>query len=146
MKTKVYVGFDIGVKGAISVIDSDLNCLEMIDYSEHLADEFSLIKHKYDVHIVVAEKVNAMPDQGVTSMFSFGEKLGEFKGIMNTLGLRHDFVRPSIWMKEYSCPKDKKKRKKHLSDAASRLFPLAELYGPRGGIKDGRSDSLLMAL
>ena len=50
---------------------------------------------------VVIEQVNAMPGQGVTSMFNFGQTFGAIKGICATLQLPIFFVRPSKWKKHF---------------------------------------------
>ena len=50
---------------------------------------------------VVVEQVNAMPGQGVTSMFNFGQTFGAIKGICASLGLPIFFVRPSKWKKHF---------------------------------------------
>ena len=46
---------------------------------------------------VVIEQVSAMPGQGVTSMFNFGQSFGILKGICSAMQLPMYFVRPSKW-------------------------------------------------
>ena len=50
---------------------------------------------------VVVEQVNAMPGQGVTSMFNFGQTFGAIKGVCAALELPIFFVRPSKWKKYF---------------------------------------------
>jgi len=50
---------------------------------------------------IVIEQVSAMPGQGVTSMFNFGQTFGAIKGICAALGLPIFFVRPSKWKKHF---------------------------------------------
>ena len=50
---------------------------------------------------VVVEQVNAMPGQGVTSMFNFGQTFGAIKGISATLKIPIFFARPSKWKKHF---------------------------------------------
>ena len=50
---------------------------------------------------VVVEQVNAMPGQGVTSMFNFGQTFGAIKGVCAALNLPIFFVRPSKWKKYF---------------------------------------------
>lgn len=144
-KKKVWIGVDIGANGCIAVIDTSNNVLKLIDYSNHWADEFDLIKELYDVSMICIEKVSAMRGQGVTSMFTFGMKVGEIHGILHTLGLPFIEVRPQEWMKGLGLPKDKRERKKAIGSIAKSMFPDADLYGSRGGLKDGRSDALMIA-
>ena len=49
----------------------------------------------FENSVVVVEQVNAMPGQGVTSMFNFGQTFGAIKGVCAALGLPIYFVRPS---------------------------------------------------
>ena len=49
--------------------------------------------------IVVIEQVSAMPGQGVTSMFNFGQSFGVLKGICSAMQLSMYFVRPAKWKK-----------------------------------------------
>ena len=58
--------------------------------------------------IVVVEHVNAMPGQGVTSMFNFGQSFGVIKGICSALGLPIYFVRPTKWKKHFNLIKTNK--------------------------------------
>tara|TARA_B100000963_G_C22454268_1_gene592601 strand:- start:347 stop:841 length:495 start_codon:yes stop_codon:yes gene_type:complete len=50
---------------------------------------------------VVIEQVSAMPGQGVTSMFNFGQSFGILKGICSAMQLPMYFVRPAKWKKYY---------------------------------------------
>ena len=51
---------------------------------------------------VVIEKVSAMPGQGVTSMFNFGQSFGILKGICSAMQIPMYFVRPAKWKKYYN--------------------------------------------
>ena len=58
--------------------------------------------------IIVVEHVNAMPGQGVTSMFNFGQSFGVIKGICSALSLPIYFVRPTKWKKYFNLIKTNK--------------------------------------
>ena len=51
---------------------------------------------------VVIEQVSAMPGQGVTSMFNFGQSFGVLKGICSAMQLPVYFVRPAKWKKYFN--------------------------------------------
>tara|TARA_B100000579_G_C22526627_1_gene708757 strand:- start:371 stop:775 length:405 start_codon:yes stop_codon:yes gene_type:complete len=51
---------------------------------------------------VVIEQVSAMPGQGVTSMFNFGQSFGVLKGICSAMQLSVYFVRPAKWKKYFN--------------------------------------------
>ena len=58
--------------------------------------------------IVVIEQVSAMPGQGVTSMFNFGQSFGVLKGICSAMQLSMYFVRPVKWKKYFGLIKTEK--------------------------------------
>jgi len=56
---------------------------------------------KKDIKVVI-EQVSAMPGQGVTSMFNFGQSFGALKGICSAMQLPMYFVRPAKWKKYFN--------------------------------------------
>ena len=108
------IGIDPGLSGAIAILE-DNKVIELFDIpvmpdgkknkrqlnSAHLVKLIQdNIKGSQDVSMVV-EQVNAMPGQGVTSMFNFGQTFGAIKGICAALGLPIFFVRPAKWKKHF---------------------------------------------
>ena len=59
------------------------------------------IDGKQDIRVVI-EHVTAMPGQGVTSMFNFGQSFGILKGICSAMQLPMYFVRPAKWKKYFN--------------------------------------------
>ena len=57
---------------------------------------------------VIIEQVSAMPGQGVTSMFNFGQSFGILKGICSPMQLPMYFVRPAKWKKYFGLIKSEK--------------------------------------
>ena len=51
---------------------------------------------------VIIEQVSAMPGQGVTSMFNFGQSFGILKGICSAMHLPVYYVRPARWKKYFN--------------------------------------------
>ena len=56
---------------------------------------------KQDIRVII-EQVSAMPGQGVTSMFNFGQSFGILKGICSAMQLPMYFVRPAKWKKFFN--------------------------------------------
>ncbi len=56
---------------------------------------------KKDIKVVI-EQVSAMPGQGVTSMFNFGQSFGILKGMCSAMQLSMHFVRPAKWKKYFN--------------------------------------------
>ena len=108
------IGIDPGLSGAIAVLENNkvLHMFDMPVMSEGKKNKrqlnsallVSLLKENLtsseEVSVVV-EQVNAMPGQGVTSMFNFGQTFGAIKGICAALDLPIFFVRPSKWKKHF---------------------------------------------
>ena len=59
------------------------------------------IRDKENIRVVI-EQVSAMPGQGVTSMFNFGQSFGILKGICSAMQLPMYFVRPTKWKKYFN--------------------------------------------
>ena len=58
-------------------------------------------KDKRDIKVII-EQVSAMPGQGVTSMFNFGQSYGVLKGICSAMQLPMYFVRPAKWKRYFN--------------------------------------------
>ena len=56
--------------------------------------------NKRDIKVII-EHVSAMPGQGVTSMFNFGQSFGILKGVCSAMQLPMYFVRPVKWKKYF---------------------------------------------
>ena len=108
------IGIDPGLSGAIAILEDKkvLNILDMPVMTEgkknkrqiNSAQLVNIIKkniYKTDEISVVVEQVNAMPGQGVTSMFNFGQTFGAIKGVCAALELPIFFIRPSKWKKYF---------------------------------------------
>ena len=108
------IGIDPGLSGAIAILD-DLKIFDIYDMpimSEgkknknqlNSAQLVNIIKKNIisngDTFLIV-EQVSAMPGQGVTSMFNFGQTFGSIKGICAALNLPIFFVRPAKWKKHF---------------------------------------------
>tara|TARA_B100001121_G_scaffold283615_1_gene277832 strand:- start:2230 stop:2724 length:495 start_codon:yes stop_codon:yes gene_type:complete len=62
---------------------------------------------KKDIKVII-EQVSAMPGQGVTSMFNFGQSFGILKGICSAMQLPMYFIRPAKWKKYFNLIKSEK--------------------------------------
>ena len=108
------IGIDPGLSGGIAFLENNkvLCIFDMPVMSEgkknkrqlNSAQLVNLIKENINSNeevAVIVEQVNAMPGQGVTSMFNFGQTFGAIKGVCAALGLPIFFVRPSKWKKHF---------------------------------------------
>ena len=111
------IGIDPGITGSICFFE-DGKIIDLIDmpnmadgkkqkkqvngaqiYNEILLRTKNVEKRNIKV---VIEHVSAMPGQGVTSMFNFGQSFGVLKGICSAMQLPMHFVRPAKWKKFFN--------------------------------------------
>jgi len=111
------IGIDPGISGSICFFEDGkiLDVIEMPTMTEgkknkrqvngsQIYNEISRRVNEIDKQIirVVIEQVSAMPGQGVTSMFNFGQSFGILKGICSAMQLPMFFVRPAKWKKYFN--------------------------------------------
>ena len=111
---EVIVGIDPGVSGAICILRNGKVTMTcdmpiMVDGTKSKrqvnAAELAniLINEKIGEHDkIILESVSAMPGQGVTGMFSFGQSFGVIKGVCAALKLPLHLVRPVKWKKHFN--------------------------------------------
>ena len=117
------IGIDPGISGAICFFENGeiKDVIDMPSMAEGKKNKRQIngsqlynelqerTKHlqKKDIAVVV-ERVSAMPGQGVTSMFNFGQSYGVIKGICSAMQLPIYFVSPSKWKKYFNLIKTNK--------------------------------------
>ena len=111
------IGVDPGLSGSICFFENGkiLDVIEMPTMTEgkknkkqvngaqiynEIYERISKIDKK-NVRVII-EQVSAMPGQGVTSMFNFGQSFGILKGICSAMQLSMFFVRPTKWKKYFN--------------------------------------------
>ena len=110
------IGIDPGISGSICFFENGkiLEVVEMPTMTEGKKNKRQvngaqiyneILKRinkneKQNVRVII-EQVSAMPGQGVTSMFNFGQSFGILKGICSAMQLPMYFVRPAKWKKYF---------------------------------------------
>ena len=111
------IGIDPGISGSICFFENGkiIDVIEMTTMTEGKKNKKQVngsqiyneilkrinIDGKQDIRVII-EHVTAMPGQGVTSMFNFGQSFGILKGICSALQLPMYFVRPAKWKKYFN--------------------------------------------
>lgn len=139
----VYIGIDPGAKGSMCVMSNGKVVFKDFDLKEYSSTLKAFLDTNDTELMVAIEKVHAMPGQGVSSSFSFGQRLGELEGMLTALQIPYELVAPKDWQKACGIPA--KSDKKGIASVIQKLYPTAELYGNKGGLRDGRSDALGLA-
>jgi crossover junction endodeoxyribonuclease RuvC len=134
------IGIDPGKSGGIAIISDEIYTYPYSDAALiSTAKQASTEKRV----CVCVEKVNAMPGQGVVSMFNFGKSAGFIEGVLQAFKIPYQLVPPQTWKKEFSLNKEKGKS----AEVCRKLFPGVNLYATERCKKehDGMTEALLMA-
>lgn len=148
------IGIDPGAAGAIAILEKSGKLVHVFDMPaveimaggklkrrvspEMLAAELKLYADQGAVACI--EQVGAMPGQGVSSMFAFGESFGLAKGVLAGLAIPTSTVTPGKWKKsmQLNAGKDGSRAK------AAQLWP--SQAGEFKRVKDdGRAEACLIA-
>jgi hypothetical protein len=104
----IFVGIDPGMSGAIALYDPDKDWLEVHDcptVSPNGKNEMFLpavidILRPVQVASCIIERAQAMPGQGVTSMFGYGMGYGSYLGVLASLKIPHSKISPVEWKRK----------------------------------------------
>ena len=108
---KLFLGLDPGTSGGIAVLDDSCNVRlaepmpiagKEVDGGQlaRLVRSLRDLDSQADYTLAAVEHVNAMPGQGVCSMFAFGCSWGQARGVLAALGVPVVLVRPQAWKKQ----------------------------------------------
>jgi crossover junction endodeoxyribonuclease RuvC len=148
-----YIGIDPGLSGAIAVLDND-GAIRKIDdmpvstkgSGKKQVDPYELVRilgvaKSLGQTKAYVELVNAMPGQGVSSMFNFGEGCGVVRGVLAAIGIPVEYVHPAKWKRHLNLSG---KDKDYARTVAAETVLGASPYVCRK--KDiGRADAILIA-
>ena len=124
------IGIDPGKFGGISLISDDN--IFVIPYTVENLTEYDIdaivsgLKSMGPCHCFI-EKVGAARGQGVTSMFTFGQGYGFWRGLLVAYKIPFEEVAPTVWQPAMKCKtrgkSTKTEHKQHLKQRAQQLFP-----------------------
>jgi len=129
------IGIDPGQSGGIAMVGDDPCAIKMPETERDIFDALNAFSTEASSAFI--EAVHAMPKQGVSSTFKFGQNFGFLRGCLIALGIPFESVAPQKWQKALGClthgDKNVSKRR------AQELFP---------GLKINHyvADALLIAL
>lgn len=145
-------GIDPGFTGAVSVYDTELDSLIIHDIPVvkspkgktliNLPELLSILNNTENQPSLAAiELVNAMPNQGVSSTFRFGQGFGQLQMGIVASKLPIEYVTPRQWKKYFDLTRDKGESRR----LAKLCFPNHAHYFKR--VKDdGRAEAALIGL
>jgi len=160
-----YVGIDLGLKGAIVIIDKQGNHLQSFDMPTIKVTTGKKKKNEVDLpnlkniinnninynDYVIIEKTQAVPSLPgkITSSPQANHSLGFLEGfvtgILSQRNVRHELQLPSVWQRYYGIRGKGKDTKVASYKIASKIFPQMVFHTIRGRMLDGRADAVLLA-
>jgi hypothetical protein len=150
----IFVGIDPGKHGAIAWMDGERKTIEVHDCPLDGAEyDFQamrdLLSGIISLHIqVTIEKVHSMPSDGKCSAFSFGVGYGAWLALVGgVLRVKPTLVDPRSWKRTMlaGIANDKAAEATALKQRFQGNPVCSQLHGPRGGLRDGRVDALILA-
>jgi len=142
----IFCGVDPGKKGSVSFIDGRGKFISVTptpmtedDYDE--VAMFELLQSHPDVALVVLERSQAFPGQGVVSMFSFGVGYGLWKMAIKVSKIPFQIVHPRVWTRALLLGASGEGKDRNYS-VARQLFPD---WQPKLKKEHEYCDSLLLA-
>ena len=142
---KHYLGIDPGKNGGLAVISADGTPCQWTRMPQGvglIVDWIAATARQHPRLVMVAEKAQAMPKQGIASAFRYGQHFGIFEASSAMLKLPYYEVSPVVWKKAMGLSSNKL----DSTDLCRRIFPGVELV-PAGcrNDHDGIAEALLVA-
>ncbi|HEX3521255.1 MAG TPA: hypothetical protein VHT52_04120 [Stellaceae bacterium] len=153
--TLTILGIDIGVKGALALINEagallevwDMPCLNDGPKNRRTVNAPLLAEIIYKSHatIAVVERVGPRPGEGSVGAFAFGDAKGVVRGVLAAAAIPGDYLTPAQWKRAVGLPPGKEGAKDRSRSEAIRRWPLrAETFKRK--LDDGRAESALIAI
>jgi len=164
MKEKIIIGIDPGLDGGFAVIGNlthivptirampiitttkGKRTMRTLDLSVIVGRMLAWVAPCEEVMVFI-EKVHAMPKQGVSSSFKFGQGYGQLQGICAALGIGYQLVTPQAWMKSILAGYSSQGKTKASVEYVKAKYPILSLLATERSRKphDGMADALCIA-
>ena len=150
------LGCDPGTQGALCLLDTSTNSTRFYETpkSKYLAHSVLTLSSQIALWFPIIaytaiEDVHSMGGMSAKSNFQFGRNVGLLEACLYSHIDNIEYIQPKVWQKEVGIsftPKSTPAAKKKITaNIALELYPKAEIFGPKGGLLDGRSDALMIA-
>jgi crossover junction endodeoxyribonuclease RuvC len=145
IQSKHYLGVDPGQKGGMCIVRVDgapVEIMRMPKSAAEIIDWIVYVTRQFKNLIMVVEKSQVMPKQGIVGAFRYGAHFGIFSTVAVMLRVPYHEVRPIIWKKALGLSSNKL----DSISACRRIFPTVELVPDKCRKEsDGIAEALLIA-
>jgi hypothetical protein len=147
-----YLGIDPGAKGFLCLLVPETKMTFFYPNPtkwSQMREAYNWLSYQEIDHVIEVagiEDVHSLYGMSAASNFKFGFNLGlvhALVGIFEVCEVK--LVQPKAWQRGVGVTAKGKDIKQNVADLANKLYPDAELYGPKGGLLDGRADALMIA-
>jgi crossover junction endodeoxyribonuclease RuvC len=145
---EIILGVDPGLGGALAVVNDFNDCetclMPTMGEGKHRIIDGTAVARfieERDVEFAIIENVHAMPKQGVSSVFKFGQVHGQVLGVLQSRGIPYRLIAPRVWKRDMSLTADKSLSRRR----AIEQFPHAQEQFSRV-MDEGRAEAALLAL
>lgn len=148
----IIVGIDPGQTGAIAALDPDGSYISVVDMpvlggepsADDVASLLEAIANPTDLFVGLEEPF-AVRNKGAQGLLTQGIGYGILLGVVGSMRLKHERIKPAAWKRELGLPMGKdisySQKKKNSIAHAKRLWPELDFR-----VKDdGRAEALLIA-
>lgn len=125
----VFLGIDVGKAGGLARLTKDgvMNVTPVpVDDKEYdIHAMYALLRScvdKLEPTFCIIERAQAMPGQGVVSMFEFGKGYGLWLALLSALDIPYQVVHSRVWTKEMLAGSPGEGKERNVA-AAKALFP-----------------------
>jgi len=150
-----FLGVDPGGKGSLCLLDPYGDILfaatpDPFKSNRKLIETLQDLLAHGGIDAVAIEDVHSLYGMSAKSNFNFGRAVQAVTSVIQAVPLKYILVQPKQWQAAIGIPPgkykgDAKGLKQAIAAKALELYPGVPLYGPRGGLLDGRSDALMLA-
>lgn len=134
-----FVGIDVGKTGGWAILtgDGSFHSMESFKSYKEFKRKLEYFGSSFPKRFfTVLEQVSAMPGQGVTSMFSFGQNYGGWQALLEILEMPYQLSTPQKWQKAILGTFPKGQSKDRALAFVQRRWPELNLKKKDHGIVD----------
>ena len=149
---KKFIGIDPGKSGGICCIEDNRlranKCPDSVQGMSELFQDILKNTSSKDVFLYI-EKVWAMPHDGRSSIFTFGQNYGQWGGIIASFNIAPIYVTPSVWMRHHEVEKGlKKQERKNIIKQMAQDYIMSSKFVPwlwKGVATLATADAIMIA-
>ncbi len=160
-KPNAWIGVDPGARGALCIIIDREGSKADVHFLDNKMDNrainlwLSSAAEELNIKMAMIEDIHSLFGVSSKANFGLGRELGRMNALLSIQEFGLDLVAPKIWQKAVGVKLPVKKKgakpvksnpiiKKEVERLCNQLYPGCNIYGPKGGLWDGRSDSLML--